>query len=196
MRWMEYLSRFNCDIRYIKGTRNKVADSLSRYYQSDTGDDIHPLYYYVNADIQLDPSGEDLPWNQVVEIRAISDNTQNGPLREVTEECKIQAEEMANNQREMEAQMDASDKGDDPTIFESISNGPELRKHVEKVTHFLDHVKRGYKKDSLFVKVIKEEVGQLVFHKACGLILSWNHIEIFPLNALHGVNIINKGWFQ
>jgi hypothetical protein len=86
MRWMEYLSRFDFDIQYIKGTSNKVADSLSRYYQSDTGDDVHPLYDYVNADIQLDPSGEDLPWNRVVEIHAISDNTRNRPLHEVTEE--------------------------------------------------------------------------------------------------------------
>src|ERR1700722_1735471 len=35
MQWMEYLSRFDYDIQYIKGTSNKVADSLSRYYQSD-----------------------------------------------------------------------------------------------------------------------------------------------------------------
>ena len=29
MRWMEYLSRFNFDIQYVKGSSNKVADSLS-----------------------------------------------------------------------------------------------------------------------------------------------------------------------
>jgi RNase H-like domain found in reverse transcriptase len=28
-RWMEYLTRFNFDIRYVKGTLNKVADALS-----------------------------------------------------------------------------------------------------------------------------------------------------------------------
>jgi hypothetical protein len=39
MRWMEYLSRFNFYIQYVKGSSNKVADSLSRYYQSDTEDD-------------------------------------------------------------------------------------------------------------------------------------------------------------
>ena len=33
--WMEYLSRFDFDIRYIKGITNKVADSLSCYYESD-----------------------------------------------------------------------------------------------------------------------------------------------------------------
>jgi hypothetical protein len=30
MRWMEYLSRFDFDIQYVKGISNKVADSLSR----------------------------------------------------------------------------------------------------------------------------------------------------------------------
>ena len=47
MRWMEYLSRFDYDIQYIKGTSNKVADSLSRYYQSDMDEDNHPSYDYV-----------------------------------------------------------------------------------------------------------------------------------------------------
>src|SRR6202041_3154519 len=44
MWWMEYHSRFDYDIQYIKGTSNKVADSLSRYYQSDTDEDNHPSY--------------------------------------------------------------------------------------------------------------------------------------------------------
>jgi hypothetical protein len=64
---------------------------------------------------------------------------------------------MANNQRETGARNDASKEEDDPTIFESISNGPKLRKHVEKVTHFLDHIKRGYEKDTLFAKIVKEK---------------------------------------
>jgi hypothetical protein len=34
MRWMEYLSRFNYSIQYVKGMHNKVADSLSHYHQS------------------------------------------------------------------------------------------------------------------------------------------------------------------
>ena len=68
MRWMEYLSRFDFDIQYVKGLSNKVADSLSRYYQSDTDDDVCQTYDYVNADLALDPEGEDLPWNRVVEI--------------------------------------------------------------------------------------------------------------------------------
>jgi hypothetical protein len=171
---MEYLSCFNFDIQYIKGTSNKVADSLSRYYHSDTGDDIHPLYDYVNADIQLDPSGEDLPWNRVVEIHAISDNTRNRPLCEVTGEREIQAKEMANDQQDTGAPIDASEEEDDPTIFESISNGPELRKHIEKVTHFLDRVKHGYKKDTLFTEIVKKEKRYPSFTYRDGLLYTNN----------------------
>ena len=53
-RWMEYLSRFDFDIRYVKGINNKVADALSRYYESDTSEDMHGLNEYVNADIRVD----------------------------------------------------------------------------------------------------------------------------------------------
>ena len=35
MRWMDYLARFDFNIRYVKGTLNKVADALSRYYEYD-----------------------------------------------------------------------------------------------------------------------------------------------------------------
>ena len=70
----------------MKGVSNKVADSLSRYYQSDTWEDVHPSYDYVNADSQLGLEGEDLPWNNVVEIRAIGVSTCQRPLREATEE--------------------------------------------------------------------------------------------------------------
>jgi len=48
---MEYLSRFDFDIRYIKGKLNKVADCLSRYYESDTWYDVYDVSEYVDADI-------------------------------------------------------------------------------------------------------------------------------------------------
>src|SRR5229473_153967 len=86
MRWMKYLSCFDYNIQYVKGSSNKVADSLSRYYQSDTIDDVHPAYDFVNADERLDPEGEDLPWNHIVEIRARRDTPQKRPLRELRED--------------------------------------------------------------------------------------------------------------
>ena len=68
---MEYLSRFDYNIQYIKGTSNRVADSLSRYYQSNTVEDNHPLYDYVTVDAQLDPEGEP-PWIRMIEVHAMS----------------------------------------------------------------------------------------------------------------------------
>src|ERR1700722_13582989 len=87
MWWMEYLSRFDYDIQYIKGTSNRVADSLSRYYQSDIVEDNHPSYDYITVDTQLDLEGEDHPWIRMIEVRAMS--TRSRTLRENPEECVI-----------------------------------------------------------------------------------------------------------
>ena len=47
--------------------------------------------------------------------------------------------------------------GEDPTIFEALTAGLELWKHVEEATDFLDKVKRGYRKDALFSKVLEDK---------------------------------------
>jgi len=53
MRWIDYLVRFDFDIRYIKGTLNKVADVLSRYYEHDYWTNMPEVHDYVNADVRL-----------------------------------------------------------------------------------------------------------------------------------------------
>ena len=68
-RWMEYLSRFDFDIRYVKGNSNKVADALSRYYEHDSWSDVPELHDYVNADVHLDPEHDDLPWDHFREVK-------------------------------------------------------------------------------------------------------------------------------
>ncbi|KZT20568.1 hypothetical protein NEOLEDRAFT_1024018, partial [Neolentinus lepideus HHB14362 ss-1] len=69
-RLMEYLSRFDYTIHYIKGKSNKVADCFSCYYESDNIDDLQPEDEYVVADRYLDPKGEDLPPIQLEELRS------------------------------------------------------------------------------------------------------------------------------
>ena len=124
MRWMEYLSRFDFDIQYVKGNSNTVADSLSRYYQLDNANKKIPIYDFVNADIRLDPEGEDLPWSRVVEIRAMS-TTAHRQLKEEEENRSIEAQQMASA---MPSVKDQSDEiiGNDPTVFESVLEGPTL----------------------------------------------------------------------
>ena len=91
MRWMEYLSRFDFSIQYVHGSRNTVADSLSRYHQSDSKDEPMQMHDYVNADLRLDPEGEDLPWGRIIEIRAMSVEKVKRPLKEASEDHKIEA---------------------------------------------------------------------------------------------------------
>ena len=71
---MDYLSRFDFDITYIKGKLNKVTNCLSQYYESDTMADIHQPYEYVQADACIDPTGDDLPaqWYQEVMSKVIT----------------------------------------------------------------------------------------------------------------------------
>ena len=58
---MDYMSKFDFDITYVKGELNKVVDCLSRYYESNTNVDIYDIHKYMWADAHIDPAGEDLP---------------------------------------------------------------------------------------------------------------------------------------
>jgi RNase H-like domain found in reverse transcriptase/Reverse transcriptase (RNA-dependent DNA polymerase)/Integrase zinc binding domain len=174
MRWMEYLSRFDYDIQYVKGSSNKVADSLSRFYQSDTDNDVCQTYDYVNADLVLDPEGEDLPWNRIVEIRARREVPRKRPLCEAEEERGTLAKEMAEAVRHKEASPPSDDEDDDPTLIESLSAGPELTQFVEKATDFLDKVRNGYKSDPLFSKIMEEKERYATFSVRDGLVYMTN----------------------
>jgi len=69
MRWIDYLARFDFNIRYIKGTLNKVADVLSRYYKHDYWTSMPELHDYVNANVILDQEYDDLLREQVFKIK-------------------------------------------------------------------------------------------------------------------------------
>ncbi|KAG6892155.1 hypothetical protein C0995_005147, partial [Termitomyces sp. Mi166 len=62
------MSRYQFDITYVKGELNKVVDCLSQYFKSDTIDDMHNIYDYVQVDKRIDPEGEDLPLHGFHEI--------------------------------------------------------------------------------------------------------------------------------
>ena len=67
-RWMDYLTRFDFDIRYVKSLLNKVVDALSRYFKHDYWSEVPELQDYVNADICLDPEHDDLPLECLFEV--------------------------------------------------------------------------------------------------------------------------------
>jgi len=70
VRWLDYMSRFDTTIVYVKGTENKVADCLSRYYEDGGGESVsNDDIDWANADICLDPEGDDLPHDRWQELR-------------------------------------------------------------------------------------------------------------------------------
>src|SRR5260221_5301076 len=95
IRWYEYLSRFNYTIQYVEGVKNVVADALSRMYAGRH--DAIPIDDWVNADIRLDPEGETLPIDRLLESRAMQLRPR-GPagmvLKEQTERRIIESEEL------------------------------------------------------------------------------------------------------
>ena len=102
-RWMDYMSKFDFDITYIKGEFNKGADCLSRYYESDTNADIHEFHEYVQADRRIVPDGEDLPnarrqeiKERVIEIRSMHaiEIRRTRRLQEAQEHYEAEAAEM------------------------------------------------------------------------------------------------------
>jgi hypothetical protein len=69
-KWWEYLSHFNFTTRYVPGKLNKVTDLLLRYYSEDTPKDKHLDHVYVNVDACLDPEGEMLPAEWLMNLYA------------------------------------------------------------------------------------------------------------------------------
>jgi len=63
---------------------------------------------------------------------------------------------------------------DDLTLFESLAPGPELCEHIEKVSNFLDKVKKGYKEDNMFSKIIKESGNYSTFQYREGFLYTNN----------------------
>ncbi|KAK0214972.1 hypothetical protein IW262DRAFT_1465747 [Armillaria fumosa] len=133
MQWMDYLSRFNFDITYIKGENNKVADCLSRYYENDTWEDTHSINKYVQADAHIDPNGDDLPpsqlqevWDKVMEICAMQETQHRHShwLQEKKELRKIEAQELAETTW-WEPNI-TLDKSKDYTLADTLQSGPDL----------------------------------------------------------------------
>ncbi|KAF9021042.1 hypothetical protein BDZ89DRAFT_891597, partial [Hymenopellis radicata] len=156
MRWMEYLARFDFDINYVKGVNNKVADALSRYYETDEPDEVQPPEDYANADIRLDRLGEDLP---------------SGRLQERLEPRDVEAAEME-AAREPEPEVPHELPTDNPTVFESRAKDKVMPMTLETDDEFLADIRRWYSEDPLFSKIVKKPDDHPRFSVTEGLIFT------------------------
>lgn len=97
------------------------------------------------------------------------------PLSKATEERQLQSEAM-NITPETEPTVNETiiDSNKEPLIYKSLSRGPELWKHTEKSTDFINKLKRGYTHDPLLSKVIKEPDHYKTFRCCDDLVYSTN----------------------
>jgi hypothetical protein len=161
------MARFDFDITYIKGEYNKVADCLSRYHENDTSEDVVEFHDYVQVDRQLDPEGEDLPQQRVmevkervVEIRAMKDvgTKHNKRLLDVVEQRDAEAEELRETKED--DMTDTQEATNDETLADSLwkvagGNVRPLRKESsDEDTRLLNQIRNGYKDDKLFKFVV------------------------------------------
>ena len=199
-RWMEFLSRFDFDIQFVEGILNKVADCLSRYYENDTFDEakVHNTSVYVNADVRLDPEGEDLPWGRFAELRGlrpiVSNNegrrsTRIHELREQIEARQLEAADLNVNSKKLVSKKTSEEEetskenetisnklDEDPSLEEALNyeGVTPLRNHVENTADFMKDVRTGYKKDTLFSKIMEAPTNYPLFTKRDGLIYAKN----------------------
>src|SRR6266581_4507887 len=85
LRWQAFFTSFNCEIKYVEGCKNKVADTLSCYYNSSTDEDLH-FNDYVLADIHLDKNAEDIIPDRVKEYEELLAHSR---LREASENRRL-----------------------------------------------------------------------------------------------------------
>jgi hypothetical protein len=187
-RWMEYLARFDFDIRYVKGELNKVADALSRYYEHDYWTEVPELQDYVNADVRLDPEHDDLPRERLFEIKGkvIESRVQEANATKVQVELRALRERiqerdaLAERMKEAKEERSTAGKGtteEDPMVFESRAKGADLCKTMSNDDTFEEDIKKGYGEDAFFGKVVRKGEINPLFRAHNGWIWTWNRGE-------------------
>ncbi|KAG6893283.1 hypothetical protein C0995_001052 [Termitomyces sp. Mi166 len=111
-------------------------DCLSRYFESDTIDDVHNIYDYVQVDKWIDPEDEDLPLHRFYEI-----------TEKKVEIRAMQAQELRHTQV-LEKRTESLTTDDNPAVAQVLTTGTKSsmnREHGEAQMHA--HILQGYKKD-------------------------------------------------
>ena len=170
MRWMEFLSRFDHEIIYVKGLLNLVADCLSRYYENDHWDEKTPSSEMVNIDVRLDPMGETLPLGRFEELRVMRLRLREKVEDRVEESAKLN-----------EGTRSEPDKGKVPPISQeevswttALTKGPPLMPIIAQEIEFMTEVKKGYKDDTTFNKIIRAPEEHQLFEVRDGAIWTKN----------------------
>lgn len=186
IRWAQFLARFDTEIIYVKGMENKVADCLSRYYESDSFDDLRHPYEYVTADIRLDREGDDLPherFMETVDFRRISFHPFAVALRFMTraqrqaqDRVEPRDEEAAALAAHRETSLSVNDlpQHENPSIVASDSFSALQAPVLEPTDDILNAIKTGYAEDKWFRKIKDAPKAHSLFEVTDDLIYTRN----------------------
>ena len=123
--WIDYMSRFDTEITYAKGSENHVADCLSCYYEREESDSTSDKEIdWANVDVRLDPEGDDLSQDRWLELKMITIEGEPNPqkskrLAEKWETRMLEAQEMASAVEKNTEDTPRTNVEEDPTVFES-----------------------------------------------------------------------------
>ena len=139
MRWWEYISWFNFKMQYLKGEKNKVTDSLSRYFANKK----HNISAYVNADTRLDPEGEDLTIARMAELFALKVDLHDEAG------CKEQIRDHVEPRTIKAEQLSANKETSDETL-------PNIDLDSGAIKDIFRAITRAYKTDCFFSRIWKK----------------------------------------
>jgi len=130
---------------------------------------VYDISEYVNADIWLDPTLDNVPWNRLREIEdrtiemhaiRVTEETRrckSNRLAERQEECDVCAAELAVAPEPANgAPVATTATEEDLTVFKSRARGEHLVAKLTANDSFLTDIRSGYEHDSLFAKVMKQ----------------------------------------
>ncbi|KAL1940906.1 hypothetical protein VTO73DRAFT_7542 [Trametes versicolor] len=183
IRWEEYLSRFDSEFEHVPGVENKVADCLSRYYESDPPDILRPSQDMVNADLRLDPAMDYLVNVRRDEVLREVENVALRAIREVVED----------REREAAALSSAHVPGPPPaggptvTVADAMQSGPPLSRIVGDTAGFERAIKAAYTDDKTFSKVLANIAAYPTFSLKGGLLYVANRFGDTVLCIPHGL---------
>ncbi|KAG6883929.1 hypothetical protein C0995_011241 [Termitomyces sp. Mi166 len=164
---------------------NKVTDCLSRYFESDTIDDMHNIYDYVQADKQIDPEGKDLPLHrfheitekkvkiwamQAQELRCSKQLKEQLELRDLEAQQMVEATKTPNKEIEssshndnpslaqvLEKRTELLTTDDDPAVAQVLTTGTKSPMNREHgEAQMRTHILQGYKKDWMYVAILNK----------------------------------------
>src|SRR6266705_1318005 len=201
LRWQAFVTSFNCEIKYMEGCKNEVADALSHYYNSSTDEDLH-FDDYVSVDIHLDKNAVDIIPNRVEEYEELLAHSR---LREASENRRLATLCARNSRMEnvsettpdkglggrtgmstaLETTPDESLGGRTENLKEILPPEEELQRQFEE-NDLIEAIKSGYKNHWMYEEILGNPRNFPNFSIENGLITRSGNGEQRPVVAPEG----------